>query len=40
MAGLYYCDIPQRYAAPDMRRVISVKSVGHLFLDVLQILQH
>ncbi|MCE3011938.1 MAG: type II site-specific deoxyribonuclease [Proteobacteria bacterium] len=38
VAGLYYCDIPQRYDAADMQRVIPVKSVGHLFCDVLGLL--
>lgn len=34
VAGLYYCDLPQRYAAPDVARIICVKSVGHLFADI------
>lgn len=38
MAGLYYCDVPQRYAAADMQRVIPVQSVGHLFRDVARML--
>lgn len=33
IGGLYYCDIPQRYDANDMQRVIPIKSVGDLFVD-------
>lgn len=32
--ALYYCDIPQRYAAADMQKIIPVRSVGDLFRDV------
>lgn len=34
VSALYYCDIPQRYAASDMQRIIPVRSVGDLFKDV------
>lgn len=37
ISGLYYCDVPQRYTAADMQRVISVRSVGELFIDVAEI---
>lgn len=32
--GIYYCDIPPRYNTIGMQRVVPVKSVGHLFIDV------
>jgi hypothetical protein len=32
--GLYYCDIPRRYAQPDFTRVIPVKPFHALFADV------
>lgn len=32
--GLYYCDIPLRYARPDVGAVISVKPLHQLFVDV------
>lgn len=31
--GLYYCDVPQRYAAPDMAAYLPVKEVGEIFKD-------
>ncbi|WP_207286439.1 hypothetical protein [Pseudomonas sp. FW300-N2A2] len=31
--GLYYCDIPQRYDAPDMQKLLPVKTVGDFFVD-------
>lgn len=34
LSGLYYCDIPQRYAKPDMKAVISVKSFSEVFNDI------
>lgn len=34
IAGLYYCDVPQRYAARDMERVVNVRSVGYFFEDL------
>jgi hypothetical protein len=34
MSGLYYCDVPQRYAAGDMQRIIPVRSVGNFFKDL------
>jgi hypothetical protein len=34
VAALYYCDIPQRYAAADMQKIVPVRSVGDLFRDV------
>lgn len=33
IGGLYYCDVPQRYDAYDMQRVIPIKSVGDFFID-------
>lgn len=39
LQGLYYCDIPQRYDAPDMQKILPVRSVGHLFKDVYSLLQ-
>lgn len=38
LSGLYYCDVPQRYAAADMQQVISVRSVGEFFIDVAVLL--
>ena len=38
ISGLYYCDLPQRYAAPDMQRVLNVRTVGEFFLDADQLL--
>jgi len=41
LSGIYYCDIPQRYAADDMKGIISVKSVGDFFEDLSKFLaQH
>lgn len=37
-AGMYYCDVPQRYAAADMTKIVNVRSVGHLFEDIRSIL--
>ena len=34
LSGLYYCDIPQRYARPDLQAVIPVKRFSDLFADV------
>lgn len=34
LRGLYYCDIPLRYARPDLGAVISVKPLHQLFVDV------
>lgn len=36
--GIYYCDIPQRYAADSMQKIVPVKSVGQLFADLAKIL--
>lgn len=33
IGGLYYCDVPQRYDADDMQKIISTKSVGNFFID-------
>lgn len=38
VGGLYYCDVPQRYFADDMQRIIPVKSVGDFFRDIAGIL--
>lgn len=38
IGGLYYCDVPQRYAMKDVMQVVNVRSVGHLFEDVRKIL--
>lgn len=40
MYGLYYCDIPQRYAAGDMERVLPVKPIGRLFGDIKEMLEN
>jgi hypothetical protein len=37
--GIYYCDIPQRYASEDMKHTVSVKSVGEFFSDVASVLK-
>ena len=34
LSGVYYCDVPQRYAAGDMKEIIAVKSIGEFFGDV------
>lgn len=34
LQGLYYCDIPDRYARPDVRAVIAVKPLHMLFKDI------
>ena len=34
LSGLYYCDIPHRYAQADMKKVIEVKSFSQLFTDI------
>jgi len=39
ISGLYYCDLPQRYIAEDMTRIINVRSVGHLFEDIRAIMK-
>jgi hypothetical protein len=36
--GLYYCDVPLRYAMPDLTMHIPVKSLGALFDDVKALL--
>jgi hypothetical protein len=38
VGGIYYCDVPQRYAAADMRSTINVRSIGDFFVDVSQAL--
>ena len=32
--GLYYCDLPQRYAAKDLTSILNVRLVGSLFEDL------
>lgn len=34
--GLYYCDVPQRYAAADMTSYLPVKEIGEIFRDFWQ----
>lgn len=36
--GLYYCDLPVRYARPDLTRHVPVKPLGALFDDVKALL--
>jgi hypothetical protein len=38
IGGLYYCDVPQRYAMKDVTQIVKVRSVGHLFEDVRAVL--
>jgi hypothetical protein len=38
VTGLYYCDVPQRYAARDMENTIRVRSVGDFFGDIQALL--
>lgn len=38
VGGLYYCDVPQRYAMEDVTKVVSVKSMGYLFIDLRSLL--
>lgn len=33
ISGLYYCDVPQRYAAADMQACLPVKEIGEIFRD-------
>lgn len=37
--GLYYADVPERYARADLQAVLPVKSIGHLFDDVARHLE-
>ena len=32
--GLYYCDVPRRYAQDDLAQIIAVKPFSQLFIDV------
>lgn len=34
IGGLYYCDVPQRYAQDDVAKVLPVRSLGQLFADI------
>lgn len=34
LTGIYYCDVPQRYAANDLARYVPVKPLGAIFGDV------
>jgi hypothetical protein len=34
LSGIYYCDMPQRYAAADLARYVPVKLLGAIFEDV------
>jgi len=34
IAGLYYCDVPQRYSASDMTSCLPVQPIGSLFRDL------
>jgi len=34
VAGIYYCDLPQRYGAPSMEKIVKVSSIGHFFDDL------
>jgi hypothetical protein len=34
ISGLYYCDVPQRYAAADMAACLPVKEIGEIFRDL------
>ena len=36
--GIYYCDIPQRYASEDLTRILPVKSMGQLMDDLREVL--
>lgn len=38
IAGLYYCDVPQRYAKEDLTNIIKVSNIGQLFVDVREYL--
>lgn len=38
LGGIYYCDIPQRYAKADMQRIVPVRSVGQFFEDIAKLL--
>lgn len=37
ISGLYYCDVPQRYAAADMAECLPVKEIGEIFRDLGQL---
>lgn len=39
LSGLYYCDVPQRYAAADMQRTVPVRTVGEFFADAAKLLK-
>ncbi len=34
VAGIYYCDLPQRYGASSMEKIVKVRSMGHFFEDI------
>ncbi|EGA2714203.1 type II site-specific deoxyribonuclease, partial [Salmonella enterica] len=34
VAGMYYCDIPERYLQADLTDIIPVKSMGEFLLDI------
>ncbi len=38
MAGIYYCDVPQRYASEDLTKHIPVKDIGIIFYDIKRFL--
>ncbi|EEV8731363.1 type II site-specific deoxyribonuclease, partial [Escherichia coli] len=34
IAGIYYCDIPERYLQADLTSIIPVKSMGEFLSDI------
>lgn len=38
LRGIYYCDIPQRYAMPDMQRIVPVRSIGDFFPELAELI--
>ena len=38
LAGLYYCDVPQRYGRADFQAIVPVKPLGAIFADLAKAL--
>lgn len=37
--GMYYCDLPQRYAKEDLTKMVRVQPIGYLFSDLRSMLE-
>jgi len=38
VAGIYYCDLPQRYGSASMEKIVRVSTIGHFFDDLVALL--